>query len=172
MTGNRPDPRFRRLTPSILAGVSADEIGNAVTHHVAWCLAAAGEKSRATVIHGLPPGTQAIYTTYVVDLEVKNGGFNQFFFNRGDEFATLALAGYQLLATEEYSAVMRVAIAMREAERKSMAPYYEAHSLKAFSESCKHTALNEVDQQYYALGDQITDVWARFVRGNPELFVA
>jgi hypothetical protein len=172
MTDNRPDPRFRNLTPGILAGVPADEVGDAVVHHVAWCLAAAGEEARETVIRALPPGTQAIYTTYLVDLEVNNGGFNQFFFNRGDEFAGLALAGYELLGAEEYSAVMRAAIATRETERARMAPYYEANSLKAFSELCRHTALNEIDGRYYSLGDQITDVWARFVRSSPELFVA
>jgi hypothetical protein len=171
MTDHRPDPRFRNLTPGILAGVPADEVGDAVVHHVAWCLAAAGEEARETVIRDLPPGTRAIYTTYLVDLEVNNGGFNQFFFNRGDELAGLALAGYELLGTAEYSAVMRAAIATRETERAIMAPYYEAHSLKAFSESCRHTALNDIDGQYYSLGDQIAAAWARFVRSNPELFV-
>lgn len=167
---DRPDPRFRELTPALLAGISADEVGDVVLQHVALAVAERGEDGRDDIVRRLPPGTQAIYTTWLVDMEVNNGGFNQFFFNPHGRFAGLALAGYELLGAEEYAAVMRAAIATHEAERRTMARYYEAGTLEAFSESYRHTALAEVDQRYYALGDRIYDTWAKFVRSRPELF--
>jgi hypothetical protein len=165
-----PDPRFRDLTPAVLAEISADAVGDAIVQHVAFSVAEHGEDARDDVVRGLPAGTQAIYTTWLVDVEVLNGGFNQFFFNPYGQFAGLALAGYELLGAEEHAAVMRSAIATHEAERETMAHYYEAGTLKAFSESYRHTELDGVDQRYYALGDQIYDTWAKFVRARPELF--
>jgi hypothetical protein len=165
-----PDPRFRELSPELLASISADEVGDAIVQHVELRVAAAGEENRDAVVRSLPAGTRAIYTTWLVDVEVNNGGFNQFFFNPYGQFAGLALAAYELLGAEEYAAVMRGAIATYEAERERMAPFYESDSPEAFSESYEHTELDESDQRYYALGDDIYTVWAVFVRRRPELF--
>lgn len=167
---DRPDPRFRELTAALLAEISADEVGDAILQHVALKVAEQGEHARDDVVRGLPPGTRAIYTTWLVDIEVNNGGFNQFFFNPHGRHAGLALAGYELLGAEDYAAVMRAAIATHEAERRTMARFYDAGTLEAFSESYRHTGLSEVDQRYYSLGDRIYDTWAAFVRSRPELF--
>ena len=164
-----PDERFRRLTPDLLASLSADEVADAIVQHVH--LRVAGSWGReAEIIRALPPGVRAIYATWLVDVEVNNGGFNQFFFNSSGQYAGDALAGYELLATEEYAAVMRAAIATYEADRERLEPLYQAHTLESFAESYHHTGLGEVDQRYYALGDRIYHVWAVFVQVHPETF--
>ena len=163
-----PDPRFRDLTPSVLAELSADDIGYSVLQHVEWQVRAHGG-DRVAAIHALPPGLRAIHTTFLVDAEVNNGGFNQFFYNPSGELAGVALAGYELLGAEEYAEIMRSAIATRELERERMARFYDANSLEAFSESYRHTGLGEADQRYYALGDRIYHVWAVFVHDRPDL---
>lgn len=170
MNENWPDPRFRDLTPALLSNLADDEMADAIVQHVALQVDVEGQDSRDSIVHALPAGTQAVYTTWLVDIEVNNGGFNQFFYNPYGVFAGLALAGYELLGAEDYASVMRSAIATHESERQTIAPYYEADTLEAFAESYQHTGLGEVDQRYYALGDRIYDVWARFVRARPELF--
>lgn len=170
MTEDWPDPRYRTLTPELLAAISVDDIGSAIAQHVELQVGATAS-DQLSVVDSLPPGIRAVYTTWLVDLEVNNGGFNQFFFNPYGEFAGLALAGYELLGAEDYAAIMRAAIATREAERDRMARYYDAHTLEAFSESYTHTELGELDQRYYALGDGIYHVWAVFVRIRPDLLV-
>lgn len=170
MTEHWPDPRYRTLTPELLAAISVDDIGSAIAQHVELRVGAR-QSDRPSAVAALPPGTRAVYTTWLVDLEVNNGGFNQFFFNPYGEFAGLALAGYELLGAEDYAAIMRAAIATREAERDRMSPYYDAHTLEAFSESYQHTELGELDQRYYALGDGIYHAWAVFVRTRPDLLV-
>jgi hypothetical protein len=126
---------------------------------------------RDAIVAVLPRGTAAIYTTWLVDVEVNNGGFNQFFFNPYGKLAGHALAGYELLDAEEYAAVMRAAIATHEVERERMAPFYDAHTAEAFAESYRLTELREIDQRYYSLGDRIYDIWATFVRDQPELLL-
>ena len=164
-----PDPRFRLLTPELLARVSADEIGDAVVQHVYFHRAAhPGEPHGG--IDRLPPGLQAIYATWMVDVEVNNGGFHQFFFNPYGELAGHALRGYELLGAEEYAAVMRAAIATYEAERELLRPFREEGTLEAFAEGRRHAGFDEIDRRYYSLGDQIYAIWAVTVHDRPELF--
>jgi len=171
MTKPWPDKRFRELTPELLASLSADDIGDAVVQHVHLLVGDDWERE-PEVVRGLPPGVRAVYTTWLVDAEVNNGGFNQFFFNPSGQYAGDALAGFELLGAEDYAAVMRAAIATYETERERLAPFYEAHTLESFSESYQHTVLGEIDQRYYALGDRIYNVWAGVARAQPELFLA
>src|SRR4051812_43622159 len=142
MTEPWPDPRFRELSASTLASISADEIGPAVVQHVHWLRASGLDEARA--LDQLPPGMRAIYATWVVDAEVLHGGFNQFFFNRKRVFAGEALGGYEMLSAEDYADVMRAAIATFEVERPALSAYHESGSLEAFGESYEHTKLGEV----------------------------
>ena len=170
MTFHAPDERYRRLTPEVLSALSADDIGDAIVQHVHWRVAGAWGREME-VIRTLPPGVRAIYATWLVDAEVNNGGFNQYFFNSSGRYSGEALAGYELLGAEEYAAVMRSAIATFEVDRQRLEPYYRAHTLESFSESYGHTDLGEVDQRYYALGDRIYLAWAVFVQAHPDAFM-
>lgn len=163
-----PDPRFRELSPELLAALTPDELPEAVVHHVTFRLH--GQPDPARVFERLPAGIRAIYATWVVDAEVNNGGFNQFFYNRDASLAGDALAAYELLGAEDYAAVMRAAIATWEDERDRLAPFHDAGTLEAFSESYQHTELGAIDQRYYALADRIYTFWSTAVRERPELF--
>ena len=168
MSVHGPDERFRTLTAELLASLATDEIGDAVVHHVAHKVGRDTARA-AAIIRSLAPGVQAIYTTWLVDVEVNSGGFNQFFFNPSGELAGDALAGYELLGAEEHAAVMRAAIATYESERERMTEFYDAGTVEALNASYAHTELNDVDQRYYALGDRIYDNWASLARERPEL---
>ena len=168
MTTPLPDPRFRELTPELLASLPPDELPDAVVHHVTFRVH--GQEDPGNAFEQLPPGIRAVYSTWVVDAEVNNGGFNQFFYNRDVSLAGEALAGYELLGAEDYADVMRAAIATYEVERDRLAKFHDAGTLEAFSESYKHTELGAVDQRYYALGDRIYTVWSTAVRERPQLF--
>jgi hypothetical protein len=162
-----PDPRFHRLTPELLASISADEIGSAVVQHVQ--LHAQGHPGAPHEgLDLLPTGVQAVYATWLVDTQVNHGGFSQFFFNASGALAGHALAGYELLGAEEYATVMRAAIATYEAERDRLAPRRAMGDLVVPDE---RRELDEVDQRYYALGDRIYAIWALAVRDRPDLFV-
>src|SRR5579884_2379365 len=153
-----PDPRIAVLTLDLLASLSADDVAGEIVQHVELRLKAPGI-DRDAIVGLLPAGTAAIYTTWLVDVEVNNGGFNQFFFNPYGKLAGHALAGYELLGAEDYAAVMRAAIATHEAERARLLSLYEARTPEAFAQSNRITELREIDQRYYSLGDRIYDSW-------------
>jgi hypothetical protein len=104
-----PNPRFRELSPILLAGIPADELGDVILQHVHIQIQSGADE--ADVVAKLPPGTRAIFTTFLVDAEVNNGGFNQFFYNPHGYLAGEALAGYELLgdACERHPTRTRVA---------------------------------------------------------------
>ena len=169
MTQAWPDPRFRELSPTLLAGIPADELGDAVLQHVHLQIQAGADE--VDVVATLPKGTRAIFTTFLVDAEVNNGGFNQFFYNPHGYLAGEALAGYELLGADDYAHVMRAAIATYESERDQLAPFHDAGTLESFSKSYEHTTLGAVDDRYYMLGGRIYSAWASAVRLHPELFL-
>jgi len=170
MHDHRPDKRFRVLTRDLLDAIADDELADAIVQHVVLRAIDEGV-DRATIVRAVPIGVRAIYTTWLVDAEVCNGGFNQLFWNPSGEFAGDALAGYELMGAEEYAAVMRGALAIWETERGPLAHFHAEGTLEAFSASCAHTTLGEADTRYYALDDAIRDVWPRFARARPELLV-
>src|SRR4051812_36286525 len=96
-----PDPRFRELTPTLLASLSADDVGGAIAQHVHLHAESHADEPHSGIAQ-LAEGVQAVYTTWLVDNEVNNGGFNQFFYNQHGTLAGAALRGYELLGTEEY----------------------------------------------------------------------
>ncbi len=165
-----PDERFRELTRDLLDALANDQLADAIVQHV--LLRTSGDSSdRLSIVRAMPAGVRAIYTTWLVDAEVCNGGFNQFFWNPSGEFGGDALAGYELMGAEAYAAVMRGALATWEIERGPLARFHAEGTLEAFSASYAYTTLGEADGAYYALEDAIRDVWPRFARANPELLV-
>ena len=127
------------------------------------------EERRLETLNALPEGLRAFFAVWLVDAEVKNGGFSQYFWNNGDGAAGAAVAGFRLLGAEEHAALMEEAIATQGRERSVMAPFEAEGTLEAFSESTKHTELFPLDMQYYGLPD-IEPVLIRFIRAHPELF--
>jgi hypothetical protein len=53
-----------------------------------------------------------------------------------------------------------------------MASFKDRASLAAFSESYQQNALNELDQEFYRLAQDLSATRVRFIRQNPGLFRA
>lgn len=116
----------------------------------------------------LPEGLRAFFAIWLVDGEVKNGGFSQYFWNNGDGAATAAVGGFRLLGAEQHAALMEEAIAIQEQERAAMAPIEAEGTLEAFHDAAERSALGSLDMRYYELPD-IEPALARFIRAYPEM---
>ncbi len=165
-----PDPRFRELSADILRGLTDNDLVSAVyahvLHHVLPDLA-----HEVTIVTGLPIAVSAIYVTALLDNEVLNGGFQQFFWNSSGAFALMALEGLERLGAPKHAAVLQSAIATFEAERPVFDSYRALDTSDAFSESVKHSSLGVIDEQYYDLGfDALTDIQASYIRSHLEEF--
>jgi len=89
-------PRFGELTPEILAGVPNDMLEQTIVDFVLafreW-----PEDRLLALLTGLPAGFSTVYTTWMLDAEVTNGGFHQYFWNSAGVYVELVRQGLQSL---------------------------------------------------------------------------
>jgi hypothetical protein len=111
--------RYPTLTVEILKGIPDPELEQALIDFVDCKVEESGKPERE-VIDMLSPGFRAVVSTWIVEGEVNNGGFNQFFWNPSREHAEVALAGFDLLGAKDYAQLMRRAIAINDADQAKM----------------------------------------------------
>jgi uncharacterized protein DUF4375 len=151
-----------------LETLSDDDLIHAVVEYVVLQLGKDPNR-QAAAVNDLSPGLRAFYATWLVDAEVKNGGFNQYFWNNGGGMAAAAVEGFRLLGTQDHAALMLKAVAIWEQEREGLEHLEAEGTLEAFSEADESTALGELDAPYYDLAD-IEAVHIQFIRAHPEMF--
>ena len=127
-------------------------------------------KNDRQILMGLSPGVRALYLTWVVEAEVNNGGFNQYYFNTEGAFAPDAVDAFEFFGATQLAALMREANAVREAEEKAMAKFKDAKTLEAFLESYEETKLGPLDDRFIELSEKLTELRVARIRQTPELF--
>jgi hypothetical protein len=126
---------------------------------------------RLQVISSLPPGFQVFYCTWLVEAEVMNGGFNQYFWNSSSEFAEVTPAALKEIGDVVAAEMMQNAIVMAIAEAPRMKRFKSAATLQAFSDSYKHTKLNDFDQPFSKRAELFPALRLRYVRQHEQSFV-
>ena len=131
------------------------------------------DESEFSVISKMHPGFQMIYSTCLLESEVNNGGFNQFFINSSGKFAEMALQSLKLLGATDFYSIFQKAIEIFEAEKRNLElqDLYSQRTAQAFSESYQITKLDECDNEFYSLGDLLSELRLKYVRSNPKEFV-
>jgi hypothetical protein len=123
------------------------------------------------VVHGLRSGTRAMYLTWVVEGEVNNGGFNQYYYNTDGQFASEAVDAFEYFGATQHAALMREANAVRLAEARPMQKFKDEATLQAFSESYKHSKLGPLDERFLKLTEDLSRLRIARVRQAPEEFI-
>jgi hypothetical protein len=77
------------------------------------------DETQYEFVKRLSPGLQMMWGTFVVDGEVNNGGFNQFFWNSSGQFAMQAIAGFRLIGAEEHAALVEEAVKLSSRKRRN-----------------------------------------------------
>ena len=124
-------------------------------------------------LKGLSSGFRAIYTTMVLEGEVNNGGFNQYFWNSKGRLAELTVAGFCEIGAPDFAKLMERAIVTWRGESSLLGRLKAIDTAEAFSESYKHTKLAPLDEEFYELC-KTTDLRRRritYVRQRPHEFV-
>jgi hypothetical protein len=104
--------------------------------------------------------------------EVNNGGFNQYFFNSSSDYSLEALQGYRRYNATEHARVVRAAIEIFHQERWFHHRIRLRRSLESFFESYQYTKLGAVDAEFYDLDEEIAALRAAFIRANLDQFAS
>ena len=137
-----------------LASLPEERLGDCVMGLLfAQVKGAAGVNEELERIHQLTPVLQGYWAAQMLEGEVGNGGFNQFFFNSSGAYISDAIAGFQLFGLKDHAAVAHQAlvIADRPQERERREEARRAGDWEAFAATYKGTDLNPVDDRFFDL---------------------
>lgn len=120
-------------------------------------------------VRGLSAGRRMVWGTFMVDGEVNNGGFNQFFWNSSSDFVDEARGGYRLIGAIEHLGLLEEAVARYEQHFDKLRPFYERNTIEAFSESYNDDLFRDLDDRFYELDSH--DLISTYIRSHPDEFV-
>ena len=122
------------------------------------------------IIRNCPVGFMIVYSTITVEGEVNNGGFNQYFYNSSGIFAKDASTSYRKMGLTELSDIVDKSIVIYNKEKGLLNKFKKIATLEAFSESYRHTKLNELDEEFCRKSELATPIRIKFIKNNIELF--
>jgi len=160
---------YAQLDPPTLRSVADADVEQAIIDYVISQLDGHYDEE-VEIVRGLSTGVRATYLTWIVEAEVNNGGFNQYYFNTDGKFAAEAVDAFEYFGATQHAALMREANEVRASEAAEMAKFKERGSLEAFSESYEHTKLGPLDDRFYRLAENLSQLRIARIRRMPEQF--
>jgi hypothetical protein len=115
---------YTRLDPIILGSIPDDSLEQAVLDYALLQLEG-NEQNEADIVHSLAPGVRNLYLTWTVQVEVSDGGFDQYYLSTGGRFADEAVAAFEYFGAAEHAALMREANALRASGSATLATLNE-----------------------------------------------
>ena len=93
---------------------------------------------------------QAIYIIWLLETEVNNGGFNQFYSNSSGEFSVFLPEVLKLVGAEKFAVLAKNANDVFENENQKITQSQDG-TIEGFSKSYEDNPLNELDDVFYEL---------------------
>lgn len=123
---------------------------------------------QASYVRTLSTGMRMVWGVFMVDGEVNNGGFNQFFWNSSCEYVNEARDGFRLIGAFEHARLVDEAVERFDQHAQTLRPYYERGTIEAFSESYKENTFTDLDDRYFELDSAPLQI--SYIRANPDEF--
>ncbi len=79
--------------------------------------------------------------------------------------------GFKEIGAIKNAKLMERAVAIAIEEIPVMNNFREQGTLEAFSDSYKHTKLNDLDDEFYKCEEDLIELRVKYIRDNPELFI-
>jgi hypothetical protein len=168
-------PVYQTFSDELINVLGDEEIDDAVIDHVNDQIERFSDRPRLEVIQSLPVGFQTYYSLWWLRGEIENGGFFQFFVNKGVEMGFLALEGCKRLNRPDIAALLIRAIEIYLEEEDKIDRVQE--TLKQihiqpdwaaqYVAAEKTSSLPELDRAFFRL--KMPDLWT-FFRNNKPLF--
>jgi hypothetical protein len=123
-------------------------------------------------VQDLNAGQRAVYSMFVADFEILNGGFYQLWTNSSGYIADDLVAAAELVRSKEFASIFRDAAALWPAGEIPRSRSKRERIADRISEA----DLAELDSRYaatqYARRTALGPILARYIRANPDQFVA
>lgn len=161
----------KKLSAAILDTIPDDRLLQAVFDNLAGKITNY-EKEYETVT-SWNRSQQAIYLIWVLEGEVNNGGYNQYYFNMGNTLYKLSPAALRLVGAYKYATLTQQANAIYEEENEKITQHQDG-TIEGFSKSYDDNPLNELDDTFYALYNEedLAQLQIDYIRKHKQDFVS
>jgi hypothetical protein len=161
---------YARLDLDTLRSIADAEVEQAIVDYVVTKIRGNSERE-IEIVRALRVGVRATYLTRIVEGEVCNGGFNQYYFNPSGKFASDAVGAFEYFGARELAVLMAAANAVRASEAGDMAEFEKRGTWEAFAESYDRTRLGDLDGRFYGLCKNLSSMRIARIREIPEDFL-
>jgi hypothetical protein len=159
--------------PSVLtrrALAEADDVVDLVVGELLRVLDDVPLDEQPAYVRSRTPGLRMVWGVFLLDGEVNNGGFNQYFWNESHEYAQEAADGLRLIGADEQALILDEAMLRFREHAERLEPFYAQGTVEAFSETYEDDAFADLDGRYLEL--DTSPLQAAYIRAHPEEFAA
>lgn len=162
---------YENLTTEIIDNTQDDKLLQTIFDNIETNFEE-GEQYSIDKISKLTKGQQAIFSIWMLQAEVNNGGFNQFYYNSSGQFSEMAKDGLEFIGAEKFAELVEKAN-RTYSEIKDELESKNDGTIESFSESYEDNPLNDYDDKFYELeeSENLDSIQIEFIRENKEEFI-
>jgi hypothetical protein len=164
-------PVYKTLSTEIIAKIKDSELEQAIFDNISINMEGDSRDARE-IVKSLTLGQQAIFITGIIEGEVNNGGFNQFYFNSSGQFADMGEEAFRTIGANKFADLVKQANSTYN-EIKDKLDKYDDGTIESFSKSYSNNPLNDLDERFYKLYNEepLTEIKIKYIRDNVKQFV-
>ena len=164
-------PIYSRMTAEIIDSTSDDQLLQIVFDNLCEKISE-GYTREFEEVSSFSKNRQFIYVIWVLEAEVNNGGFNQFYYNPSGKFAPILPEALRMVGAIKFSNLVERANAMYKRDYDKITKYQDG-SLEGFSKSYIDNPLNELDTEFYDLNNEedLNQIQVDYIRSHKKDFV-
>jgi hypothetical protein len=162
---------YKTLTDEIIDSTEDDKLLQTIFDNIETNFDE-GEQYTLDKISKLTKGQQAIFSIWMLQAEVNNGGFNQFYYNSSGQYSEMARSGLKIIGTIKFAELVEKAN-NTYSEIKDELDSKDDGTIERFSESYEDNPLNDFDDKFYELeeSENLDSLQIVFIRENKEEFI-
>lgn len=163
-------PIYKELTIQIIDSTSDEDLLQVVFDNLSEKQPVDDEEYE--IVMNWNKSRQAIYMIWLLEAEVNNGGYNQFFFNSTGQFYTHLPERLRLVGASRFADLTARANKIFEKENEKITKHQDG-TLEGFSKSYEENPLNDLDIEFYALyqKENLYQIQINYIRLNKDDFV-
>ncbi len=164
-------PIYKVLTADIIKNIDDDNLEQAIADNIQTKFNE-DYSNEEEIVRNLSLGQRAFYVTWILEAEVNNGGFNQFYFNSSGQLADLAEDSFKIIGAVKFADLVKQANSVYDDIKDDLEKFNDG-TIESFSKSYEQNPLNELDDKFYKLykDEPLGQIRIKYIRENVNEFV-
>lgn len=157
-------PIYKELTTAIIDNTPDGELLQTIFDNLCEKMPEDYEKE-FEIVMSWNISRQAIYMIWLLEAEVNNGGFNQFYVNFSGQFYEFLPNALRLVGANQTAELTQRANDTFEAENDKITQHMDG-TIEGFSKSYEDNPLNKFDDEFYNMEENLTQLQVDYIRAH------